>query len=549
VLWLLALHVVPIFAYALHRGYAPFQATLAAAAVAGFAVVGAIPMASRTIRAMVGSLGLLACSALLAQLSGGLTELQFHLFVSLAIITLYQEWVPFLGSVIFVLLHHGLVGAFYPEAVYSHPDAAAHPWRYAIVHAGFVAAACGAYTVQWRLNEDLRDDSELLLESAGEGILGIDMDGRIRFANPAALAILGRSGSSLVGQPVAPLFPGLPIPSGEPVRRQVHEAMAAAEGKTVPVECILTSSVRRGLLRGHVLAFRDITERRMAEAERLRSREEQVQRLREVDEIKTQFLRNAAHELRTPLTPLGLQVELLKMRLGEDPAHKEDAKSLEILGRNFERLQSLIEDMLSVTRLDARKVVLRREPVELVRALHEAHDTFEPLALRQHIRLEVSCEPGLWVHADPMRLNQVLFNLIANALRYTERGTVRVEALLQGDHACVSVTDTGRGLSAQQIGRLFQPFGQVHDGVAAERVGTGLGLYITRSLVELHGGRIWVDSAGPGQGSRFTFTLPACPTPVEGEATRAAAAAPGPGPAKVAAEPIPPSPVLYPPGP
>ncbi|HET6397994.1 MAG TPA: PAS domain-containing sensor histidine kinase, partial [Candidatus Thermoplasmatota archaeon] len=507
VTWLLVAHTLAIPALMHGAGLAPLRIAVLTAPIAVLAGLAALPFGSRAWRSLTGTVGLLTCSAVLVHISGGVTEAHFHLFVSLAIISLYQEWIPFVAAVAYVLLHHGVVGALDPASVYSHALAVEHPWRWAVIHAAFVAAACAAYVAQWRVHEDLRDDAQLLLESAGEGVLGIDLRGRVAFANPAAAGLLGRPQAHLVGQKATALLPGLELvrrPRHDEPRRVQEFECPLPNGDSLPLECVVTPSVRRGVLRGHVLTMRDLTERRRAEAERLQAQEEKVRQLREVDELKTQFLNTAAHELRTPLMPLSLQVEILKMRLARTE-RPEDVKALELLGRNFDRLQKLIEDILSVAKLDAGRVTLMRERVELARAVAEAHDTFRPVAEQRGIELRADCPAGVWLDADPLRLNQVLFNLVGNALRYTDGpGKVTVEAKVEGSEAVVHVHDSGRGLTPEQMERLFQPFGQVHDGVAAERAGTGLGLYITRALVELHGGRAWVHSDGPGRGATFS---------------------------------------------
>src|SRR5262249_49454931 len=137
--------------------------------------------------------------------------MHFHFFVALIIIALYQDWVPFLLAIGYVVLEHGVFGMFIPTAVYNHPDGWAHPWKWAAIHGVFVLAASVACLVNWRLNEAARAYTELILASAGDGIFGLDLQGRITFVNPAAATLLGRNIDELIGRPLSTiLYPKQP---------------------------------------------------------------------------------------------------------------------------------------------------------------------------------------------------------------------------------------------------------------------------------------------------------------------------------------------------
>ena len=154
---LLAVHSIAIWFYALVRGLGPFHATLEALAVASFGVIAyRLARTNRTASAAAASAGLLTASALLVHVSGGFVEFHFHFFVMIGIIALYEDWVPFAVAVAYVALHHGVVGTWAPELVYNHPDALAHPWKWAAIHAAFVLAASVVSIVAWRQNERSR---------------------------------------------------------------------------------------------------------------------------------------------------------------------------------------------------------------------------------------------------------------------------------------------------------------------------------------------------------------------------------------------------------
>jgi PAS domain S-box-containing protein len=261
---------------------------------------------------------------------------------------------------------------------------------------------------------------------------------------------------------------------------------------------------------GRVWSFRDVTERVRAERERLAAMErlQELERLKALDAFKTQFINTAAHELGTPLTPIKVQMHLLRrMRLGGQS--EEERRALDILDRNLERLHQLVKDMLESARIQAGRLTIERAPVDVNRMVMEALETYQDPAKAAGVSLEVRMTPDLWVEGDAKRLTQVMFNLLSNALKFTAPGgRITVTTHGKGDEAWVEVRDTGSGLRPQDIPRLFQPFTQVHDTMQRTQPGAGLGLYISRSIVELHGGSILAESPGPGEGATFSFVLP-----------------------------------------
>ncbi len=236
-------------------------------------------------------------------------------------------------------------------------------------------------------------------------------------------------------------------------------------------------------------------------------------RLKELDRIKSRLINSAAHELGTPLTPIKMQLYMLKAF--PDHLNPRQKRAVEILDRNVERLTFLVQDMLDVARLESGKLEIRQEPLDVSELLREVEDTFVDSAVRAAVSMEMESDRGLWVRGDVNRLNQVLYNLLSNALKFSRPGgKILIGARTVGAEVVVSVSDTGMGLDRAQIDRLFQPFTQVHDPMTVTATGTGLGLYISRGLISAHGGRIWVESPGIGLGSTFSFALPAVPAPL-----------------------------------
>jgi PAS domain S-box-containing protein len=360
-----------------------------------------------------------------------------------------------------------------------------------------------------------------LLDLAPDAVIIADHRGSIALANGQAERVFGYRRHELLGRSADALV----AQQHEALHRAHREAVladpAGAAAKVVEVEGQRKDGARfpAEVSLGHVpgptgslvtLVVRDLTERRRAEEDRSRSMEQlrELERLREMDRFKTQFINMAAHELNTPLTPIKLQLEMFRLALGE-AATQDQAKSLAILDRNVDRLRQLVQDVLEVARLQAGRLGIERAPFDLNRVVFEAAESFQEPARRAGVAMETRLTPGLSIEGDARRLTQVLFNLLSNALKFTPPGgKVSLETFREGGLAVVRVRDSGAGLRAEDIPKLFQPFSQVHDPAQRTRAGTGLGLYISKGIVELHGGRIGVESAGPGRGATFTFAVP-----------------------------------------
>lgn len=231
------------------------------------------------------------------------------------------------------------------------------------------------------------------------------------------------------------------------------------------------------------------------------------ERLVELDKLKDAFLANMSHELRTPLHGiLGLTQSLLDGVAG--PVNAAARDNLELIVSSGKRLAGLIGDILDFSKLKHRDLALQLEPIDLGETVRLVLAVFAPLADKKKLRLIRQLDEALPpVKADGNRLEQILYNLIGNAIKFTESGEIRVEASRQDGFVRLSVSDTGIGVPESKHEAIFQVFEQGESSASREYGGTGLGLSITRKLVELHGGSIGLDSA-PGRGSTFTFTLP-----------------------------------------
>jgi signal transduction histidine kinase len=247
---------------------------------------------------------------------------------------------------------------------------------------------------------------------------------------------------------------------------------------------------REGRDLGRLHAFRDVT------------------RERELDRMKDEFVSLVSHELRTPLTSIKGYVDLL---IDGDAGEvtEEQKEFLEIVKNNSDRLVLLVNDLLDVSRIEAGRINLRVQPVDLAGSIDEVATSLRPLMeqKRQSLKLEVAADLPQ-VRADRDRVVQIMTNLLSNAHKYTlEGGAVAVRAQAGEDEVQVEVSDTGVGMTADERDKLFTKFFRAQNPATQGVSGTGLGLNIVKSLVEKQGGRIWVTSE-PMKGSTFIFTIP-----------------------------------------
>ena len=235
--------------------------------------------------------------------------------------------------------------------------------------------------------------------------------------------------------------------------------------------------------------------------------QDKSRQLEEASLHKSQFLANMSHELRTPLNAILGYTELMA-----DGAYGEPSeKMLGILKRleaNGKHLLGLINDVLDLSKIEAGQLVLELSDYCIQDIAQTVRSTLEPLAADKKLGFKVEVAPQLPPgHGDGRRLTQVLINLVGNAIKFTDAGEVAIKAEANNGSFHVSVRDTGPGISAADQARLFQEFQQADNAITRKKGGTGLGLAISKRIIEMHGGRIWVESQ-PGQGSTFTFTLP-----------------------------------------
>jgi len=248
--------------------------------------------------------------------------------------------------------------------------------------------------------------------------------------------------------------------------------------------------------------------------------------LQKANETKNQFLTNMSHELRTPLNSvIGYSELVLKGTYGALNDTQRDR--LQKVVRNGYNLLGLINDVLDLNQIETGRLFLERRPVDTAALINRALETIEPLARQKGLAIKRNFDGAPPINGDPVRVRQIVTNILANAVKFTPRGHITIQARQDGDHVLIAISDTGIGIAPDQHERVFVEFQQVDGSVTREYEGSGLGLAITKRLVELHGGRIWLASA-PQEGTTVYVTLPAAANPARRSQHTTSPAAPEP---------------------
>jgi PAS domain S-box-containing protein len=367
-------------------------------------------------------------------------------------------------------------------------------------------------------------DLRLLLESSASGLYGVDSTGRVSFVNPAACRILGAEADAIVGR-LASEFVADDGRAAEEARSYVERTLRDGQsfsaddasfrhagGGTVPVMFSTHPMVRDGVIVGAVVSFTDMTERRRMD----QAREVALHEAERLARARSDFLANMSHEIRTPLNGvLGLAQVGYRDQRDNRGAREAFAQILES-GRT---LLGIVDNVLDFSRIEAGKIHVDSIPVRLADLLEEVSVSISPVATEKRIGLRIVREPHCpeLCMSDPMRIKQVLLNLLANAVKFTQRGEVVLTAGRVGDTLRFTVRDTGIGISDEQAARIFSAFEQADSSTTRRFGGTGLGLAISRRITELMQGTIEVRSR-LGQGSEFIVTLPFVQPPPEATA-------------------------------
>jgi PAS domain S-box-containing protein len=349
------------------------------------------------------------------------------------------------------------------------------------------------------------------LHGIGDGVIATDTEGRVTLMNPVAQALTGWSEDEARGRPLEEVFPIVDEGTGHRCENPALKALAtravqemangtvlvARDGKErVIADSAAPILAQDGLVIGAVLVFRDVSENHRAARERERLLAEVQRRAAQQEE----FISVVSHDLRAPLTSVQGNAQLLQ-RVADNP--EMVSRSAGAIYTSAQRMNRIIQDLVDSTRLESGQLVLHLTPVDVASFTVDLKERMAGVMDTERLSIEMMEVPPPAL-ADPDRLERILTNLISNALKYsTDEVVVKVEGFEEG--VKVSVADHGPGIPPRDLPHLFERFFRVEG--TRKKEGLGLGLYITRMLVEAHGGRIWVESE-VGGGSVFSFILP-----------------------------------------
>jgi len=374
-----------------------------------------------------------------------------------------------------------------------------------------------------------RDQLEAVIHSMIEGVIIADPAGRILTMNPAALAILGFASTAELRDHLGDMSEIIETryPDGRPLPPEEWPLARAARGQTVTA-CEVHSTRRdtgKTWISSHsampvrnsageiiltVLTFHDITARKQAESDLQQAKED----AESANAAKDQFLAILSHELRTPLTPVLGKVILMKRKPGFSP---ETINDLEMIRRNVELEARLIGDLVDITSIARHNLHLKLEPTNIHEALLNALDIYRSAIDSKSLRLTLELfAPQPFANGDPVRLQQIFWNLIGNAIKYTPTGgSINIRsANPTPDTLRIDIADTGIGIEPGVMPRLFTAFEQGERTLSRRYGGLGLGLSICKALIDMHAGKLSATSPGRDLGATFTIELPAIPSPV-----------------------------------
>ncbi|MCW5798958.1 MAG: PAS domain S-box protein [Nitrospira sp.] len=428
ILYILWLHVLGLPLYGAYMDAGPSLYLGGGVLLATIAIAARLPVVSRRLQAAIATYGLVTASALLVHLSGGRIELHFHFFVMMSVIVLYQDWLPFLVGLQFIVIEHGIVGTLMPGMTYVHAEGQAHPWLWALIHGGFILAQCAALLYFWRVNEVAREEAlqseartRMIIETALDAVVTTNASGIITDWNTQAEFMFDVSRTDAIGQPLTTYLSTAHASSvadagavlsgvvpGAILNRRVESIGRTGSGLEFPVE-IATSCLAIGGTQQFTTFIQNISERKQHE-EALRRAKEAAE---SASQAKSQFLANMSHEIRTPMNGvLGMTELLLATQLND--RQRRYADTAHTSGTN---LLHIINDILDFSKIEAGRLVLEHIPYDLRQLLAETATIFHEQALKKGLSLTLTITQDIPVrlHGDPHRLRQILTNLISNA--------------------------------------------------------------------------------------------------------------------------------------
>lgn len=355
---------------------------------------------------------------------------------------------------------------------------------------------------------DAEEQLRLLVDSVKDyAIFMLDTQGRVQTWNTGAERIKGYRADEIIGQHISRFYPPEARDADRPARLLAEaERLGRVEEENWRVRKdgtrfwadVVISAVRdaQGVLRGFSKVTRDLTERKLAEEEMRRLAQAQ-----EAVRLRDEFLSIASHELKTPITALQLHLQSMRGR-ALDPMV---ASSLERAIRSSVRLTTLVETLMDVARLSTGRLELKPEPMDMAKMVSEVLERHQASAMNAGCEVSARLEPGVTGTWDPLRVEQVITNLLSNAFKYAAGTPVRILLASEGRDAVLEVIDGGPGIPPEALSRIFDRFERASS--SGHSGGLGLGLFVTREIVVAHGGSISARNP-PGGGAAFTIRLP-----------------------------------------
>jgi PAS domain S-box-containing protein len=363
-----------------------------------------------------------------------------------------------------------------------------------------------------------RENLQVTLASIGDAVIVVDVLGKVTFLNHAAELVTRWSFADAISQPLTRVFniinestrDTVESPAARALREGTvvglanHTVLIAKDGHEVSIDDS-AAPIRdeAGVVSGVVLVFRDISIKRRLEM----LEKEQHAAMITTQRRKDEFLAMLAHELRNPIAPIANALQLMAIRT---PSPAELTELREIMTRQIDQMRRLIDDLLDISRISRGKFDLQSETIELGTVLRSAIDTSRPLIDAAGHTLSTQIPAGaIYFPGDPIRLAQVVANLLNNAAKYTERGgRILLSAEVCQQEVVIRIKDSGVGISPEQLEHVFEVFTQVDTSLTRSQGGLGIGLTLAKNIVEMHGGSIEAHSNGSGQGSEFIVRLP-----------------------------------------
>lgn len=518
------------------------------ALLSGFPILLVISSPGAQLNRYVIAVSQMLSSALLIHITGGRIESHFHVFGSLAFLSLYREWQVLAVATAVVAADHAMRGIWWPMSIFGDEQISSLRWLEHAVYVVFEDIVLIIGCKYWR--RDMREkaeQSELLVQVCSEAtrlaeqeassaqelaqsalremdtmrealekhsILSVaDRSGRIIDMNSGFVRISGYSREEILGRDHRILNSGKhPQEFWKDVWRQIASGSAwrgevcnrRKDGSLYWVDSTIVPYIgRNGKVEKYVSIRFDITAQKIAENE-LKIAQAKAS---EANVAKSEFLANMSHEIRTPMTAILGFTDLLASEVKAD-SDSQAAEYVSIIRRNGEQLLEIINDILDISKIEAGKMAVESIPVDPLQLIHDVLSLMRVKAAAKGLVLEASFETPLPapIHSDPVRMRQILLNLIGNAIKFTERGKVRLLVSFDRVRNClqIAVQDSGIGITPGQLKHLFEAFHQADQSTTRRFGGSGLGLRISKRLAHMLGGEISVESQY-GKGSTFTF--------------------------------------------